>query len=498
MEFLDPKKQKQHHRYLMFGYAATTIGVILATVILVSLAYGFTFNKSGEVIQRGLIFVSSTPTGASVSVNDKQQSNKTNTRLLLETGRYTLKVDKTGYQSWQRSIVVNGGIVERFDYPFLIPKDLQTTTLKTFDASVAFAAQSRDRRWLVTKEQITDNNFTLYDLNNPSDPTVSLELPSTLLSAGTTTGWTLSEWSTDNRRMLVQRTYIPVGATTPAVEYIMLDRQEPTESINVSVTLAVPDTEIKLIDGKYDRYYVFDAGNKTLRRATLKEPNSKTVISNVLSYKSYSDDKLLYVSASSDDTIAQVKLQDGDTTYNIAKVPLNDTYFLDMASHDSAWYVVAGAHSQSRIAVYKNPIDSLKQLPDQPLVPVQVLKVDAPTYMAFSNNTRFIMATNGSEFYTYDVENDKGYQYVTKETLDAPQTAARWINGHQLSYVSNGKLVLFDYDYTNVRTMQSADPNFAPFFDQEYRYVYNIAQLTVDAKTNAALTQTALRIKADL
>ena len=499
MDYLNPETQKKQHLYLLLGYVMITIGVMLATAILLSLAYGFSFTRSGELIEQGKIYVSSAPAGASVSIDGKTLKNKTNTRLLLKTGRYTLKLEKAEYQSWQRSIVVNGGVLERFDYPLLIPKDLKTETIKTFSESVAEASQSRDRRWVIVQRAASSNEFTLYDLNEPKGSAVVFDVPSSILSDGATTQWKTVEWSTDNRRALMMRTFMPAGSSEATVEYVIIDRQAPDESVNVSNALTAGASEIRLVDGKYDKYYVYNAAEKSLRNASLKEPEGDSAYANVLSFKSYSDNRLLYVTTEGAGTKnVSARLQDGKTTYALTDLPANDIYYLDMASHDDASYVVVGAQSQGRISVFKNPIESRKQLPDQPLVPVQVLKVDAPKSIAFSDNTRFIMATNGQDFYTYDFENDKGYQYTAKEPLDAPQLFGRWINGHQISYVSNGKLVMFDYDYTNVRTLQAADPKFLPFFERDYRYVYSLRTVAADGGEGSELTQTALRIEADL
>ena len=63
MEYLDPKKHKAHLIRLAVGYLLIGIALILTTVILLYRAYGFGL-KNGEVIQNGLIFVSSRPNPA--------------------------------------------------------------------------------------------------------------------------------------------------------------------------------------------------------------------------------------------------------------------------------------------------------------------------------------------------------------------------------------------------------------------------------------------------
>lgn len=502
MEFLDPKKQKQHHIYLMISYGLTTIGLVLATIILVSLAYGFGFDRKGQVTQSGLVFMSSSPSGAQVWVNDKQQSNATNMRLLLQEGRYTVRLTKEGYTDWQRSITVNGSVLERFDYPMLVPKTLTTTTVKSFGATVDFASQSRDRRWLVVQDPGVVNTFSLYDLNDRAQNPTSFTLPTAVLTdPASTQSWKQVEWSTNNRHLLALRSYTSSVTKQLATEYILIDREKPAESVNISSKLAVGQSDVRLVDGAYDVYYLLNPANQRLTKASLEDTTAQTVLNGVAEYKSYGDDKILYVTTvTENEKKAIVRLKDGDKTYQIRDdIPARGVYLLELAQHDGKWYVAAGEQSENRVPVYKDPIDSLRQLPNDPLVPVQVLKVQKPVYVAFSSNTRFIMATGGQNFYTYDIKNDKGYQYTASQPLDAPQTSARWMDGYRLAYISGGKLVMFDYDYINQRTLQAANPAFLPYFDRDYEFVYSmLGQQDETGLTNTLLQSTALRLEADL
>ncbi|MET0779823.1 MAG: PEGA domain-containing protein, partial [Candidatus Saccharimonadales bacterium] len=88
MDFLDPKKQKAHARRLTLGYALIGLVLLLGTTILLYLAYGFGIDKNGRVIQNGLVFISSQPSGADIYING-QSKGQTDTRVVLPAGSYT-------------------------------------------------------------------------------------------------------------------------------------------------------------------------------------------------------------------------------------------------------------------------------------------------------------------------------------------------------------------------------------------------------------------------
>lgn len=490
MDFFDPQKQKRHAIRLAVGYAIIGVILIMATTVLLYRAYGFGLDKEGRIIQNGLVFVSSRPSGADAYLNGVKYKDQTNTRMDLPSGQYQLELKRNGYHDWKRALTVEGGSVERFDYPLLFPKQLKTETTKQYGAALGMSAESPDRRWLLlsTAEQ---NKFDLFDLNVKQPSSQSLTVSSEALAAGsTTTGWEFLEWAKDNRHVLLKRSYDRSGQL--GAEYILLDRERPDLSQNLSVALGFTPTVIELRDQAYDQYYVYDQNSGQLFTANLEEPTPQPYISGVLAFTSEKD-TIVYVTAqdaAAGKALVRVKVKN-DPSLLIRQVPAGATYLLDMAVYEDELYLAAGASSENRVFFYRDPIGILKARPKEPLAPVQILKVDAPNHVSFSANKRFVIAENGDKFAVYDAETDRGYAYQSGAPLDAPQVHAAWMDGFRLRYVSGGKVVVFDFDGTNMRTLTAASPNHLPFFDRNYRYMY-----TLDLQN--ALTRTALLIPEDL
>jgi hypothetical protein len=483
MDFLDPKKQKAHSRRLTLGYALIGLVLLLGTTILLYLAYGFGIDKNGRVIQNGLVFVSSQPAGADIYVNGMQKG-QTNTRVVLPAGSYTAEIKRTGYNNWKRAITVEGGSVERFDYPFLFPSKLVTTTTKQYAAAPAFTSQSLDRRWLLAQGTASDT-FDLYDFNGDKPVTKQVAISTDLYSPSTVTkGWESIEWADDNRHVVLRRTYDKSGQK--GTEYILFDRQDPTASQNLGTVLGANPTTIELRNHKFDQYYLFDQNAGQLLTATLKKPTPQSYIKDVLQFKSDSD-MVMYVTAA--DTPADkvsVRIRQGDNTYTLRQMPKSSLYLLKLAHYNDIWLMAAGSQVENKVYVYENALDTLKDGDKPVLVPVQILKVMNPTYVSFSNNARFVMAENGDHFAVYDAETKKGYAYQIKTPLDATQTHATWMDGFRLSVTSGAKVQVFEFDGANPQTLVANDPAFIPFFDRNYGFVYTLTP--ADALTSTALT----------
>jgi hypothetical protein len=125
MDYLDPKKEARHRVLLFVGYILIGVAILIGTLVLLYQAYGFGIGKNGTVIQNGLVFVSSQPNPANIYLNNKLNKSQTNTRLTLPSGIYQVRLARDGYRDWQRTIEVEGGDVQHFDYPFLIPSKLK-------------------------------------------------------------------------------------------------------------------------------------------------------------------------------------------------------------------------------------------------------------------------------------------------------------------------------------------------------------------------------------
>jgi hypothetical protein len=191
-----------------------------------------------------------------------------------------------------------------------------------------------------------------------------------------------------------------------------------------------------------------------------------------------------------------VQLKSGDTTYPIRSFDAGSTYLLDLTKYAGTLYVTAGSSGESKVYIYKDPIGQLNALPHAAVYPVQVLHVDQPNYLSFSDNAQFIVAENGTQFGVYDVLNAKGYNFSSKLPIDPPAVHATWMDGDRLTYVSGGKAVIFDYDGTNQQTLVAASPAYLPAFAPTFKFIYTLAPSTTTAGQEV-LNQTSLLAPAD-
>lgn len=493
MDFLDPRKKRAYKIRLYIGYFLMAVALSIGTLILLFEAYGYGVNKTGEVIQNGLVFVDSRPESARIILNGVFETD-TDARLILPEDEYTIKLERNGYRPWQRTFEVEGSIVERLSYPFIFPEKLEARTTKQYQAQPAFATQSPDRRWLLVQQPGGLSGFDVIDLNDPENPTTTFTLPADLFTAGTGDHkLSLVEWSTDNRHVLLNHSFQAEGGS--GFEFVMIDRENPTESFNVNrVFDNVPLAQVALRDKKFDQLYLLDNHN-ALKRGQVASRETVPIASHVRAFKGYGGDTILYVTEDGASAAkAFVNVRRGDDTYRLRELPRSPHYFVDLARYDGRWYMTVGSDTEQRALVYRNAFDDIARKEPRLPAPVAILRLDQSVqHLSFSANARFIGIQGGSEFSVYDAEHDRQYRYDTKLKLPAEYKAA-WMDGYRYMVVSEDKVVVFDYDGINMQTLSASNAAFIPFFDRDYDFLYTLGQ---NNQGRSVLFQTSMRTPAD-
>lgn len=502
MDFLDPVKRKHHLIRLFIGYALVAFLVVFSTVTIVYYSSGYGITRGGEVVQNGLVFVSSQPAGAEFYV-DGVRKDDTNTKLTLPDGTYDFKIQKAGYETWEKRVEVIGGTVDHVVYPLLIPTDLSTTELTSFAATPTLFTQSPDRKWIVMQEAGQDAAFTVYDAGLNVDEIVAerqaITLPEGLVTASEApAGWKLVEWSTNNRHILLERTFTAAGATSR--EYILVDTQRTEGSYNLTRDLALVSTaELALRDKRPTDYYVLDTASKQLSTIDLDGKEPTVVANGVLNYKSHGMDDLLYITdqdAPNGSVNTRVRI-DGKA-YTVRTLGLTDGYVLDMARYENKWYITFGSVEDGRLYIYENPVEQIIASAESKASPLFAMRLKGVTDLSFSATAQFVSAQNGTRFQVFDIKHVRGYSYAVPFAFDAgaERQYAEWMDGHRYQYSSTGNARLLEYDGTNPRQLMPVGGQSEVYFDRDYRAAFALAPRT-DGQPGVGLTVTSLLIEAD-
>ncbi len=338
------------------------------------------------------------------------------------------------------------------------------------------------------------NTFIQYDLNEgrvndlPQSKDLDLD-PNLFTKASGSHSLKLEEWSTDNKHFLVRHSW------KGGFEYVMINRDKPAESFNLSKLLSKQPDKVTMIDKKFDQLFLYDAQTKTLDKFDVGDRQSTNFAGNILSFKPHGSDKVLLSRTVPGKKMAEVVLLEGSKEYVVRDVPARQNISLDIAQSNGDWYIAISDKKAKRTYVYKNPQQLFVEHPNMKNVLTVILTNDKTIDdLSFSNNARFILSRSGQQFSVYDTEKDERFQYTIKDKLSSA-TPPAWMDGHRILGYSNGKILVFQFDGSNKQTLVEADSSLPTFFDRNYTELYSFG--TPKGKTSSSLFLTQLRLQGD-
>jgi hypothetical protein len=497
MDYLDPRKRRAYNFRLIVGYILVAIVIGLSTYLLKLAANGYGYDiKTGQVVQNGLLFTDSNPSGAEIYLNGQDKHSTTSSRLILQSGSYNLTLKKEGYNDWSREFVLDEQSVARYVYPFLFPAAPKIDSVKAYQASPRLVTQSPDRRWMlveVTEASSINPTFDMFDsttLDRTSPAVTRVVLPTSALTKYSSKSKLKTvEWSTDNKHVLLSHIY-PGGQ-----EFIVFDRTRPSQTMNVNRLFKITPSEVSLYNKKTGQLYIFNKKDGSLSLGNTGTGLLAPVLTNnVLAFKPYGRNLILYVSGKNDTTgTVTARIWSSGTTYKLSEFGPGSKYLLDLAQFQGNFYYVAGSDSAGKAVIYKNPLDNIKNPAIAKAIPVLALQVSKAQKVSFSNIARFIALENAQHFAVYDIETGDSYRYTLTDNLT---DSADWMDGHRFLGQSDGKVLVMDFDNTNKQLISESVEPFGGLFSGDYKHLLVITK-TSKAKSYI-LQDIDMRAGADL
>jgi hypothetical protein len=498
MDYLDPEKKKAHRIRLFVGYGLFSVAIGMATLIIVYLANGFYVDRSGEFIQNGLVFVDSQPGGADVFLNGEKQQSKTDARLVVPSGSYTIDVKKDGYRDWSRSLNLEGGSLRRLTYARLIPQELEMLSTLNLRSQPIDASQSIDKNWILLSHQDSPSSVTVIDTKQTPLSAEKIVIPQAVVNDATESGvFKFIEWSDDAKHVLTTYT---IGEQ---VQFILINRESPAQSQNITTLLSAPGDTISLIDRRSDQFFVYRAKSSLLYRATLKEgvDSEPIVATPLLAYKTFSDDWLLYIRESDDDGLVDVRFKRGDKDIQIKQLKTSSTYLLALSKLGSAPVMAISSPVENRAIVYNDPQNYLNNNPDAKVpLTTTVLRVPSIAGLTISSDSRVVLGYSDSLMASHEFDADRSYIIDLERPIDIT-IEPRWIDGQHLVYNSEGLQSMIDFDGSNnyklVASLKTLGSFYTDNLDQIFTFDAPVAATETTPALPARLTSTSLLTEED-
>ncbi|MBI4309098.1 MAG: PEGA domain-containing protein [Candidatus Omnitrophica bacterium] len=160
----------------IFFYLFVLVYLIICPVIILRML-GFVMDpRTRHWVKTGIIYVSSNPPGAAITINGRRAQETTPTIIRdLAPGQYTLRMELDGYGSWENQVPVVDKKATSVDNILLIPKQWKTEALN--DSALTKLVPIPGNNYLLVAPDDIAQNISILRLNKDIEDNLEPLLP---------------------------------------------------------------------------------------------------------------------------------------------------------------------------------------------------------------------------------------------------------------------------------------------------------------------------------
>jgi hypothetical protein len=474
MFHIDTSSKRSKLALRFFTYGVMTVSTIVITIVCMLLALGYSFDRQSlRFAQGGLVQVISTPPDAAVYIDDKLEPYRTPGKSNLAPGEHTVKIRKDGYRDWEKTVPLKAGQLLWLNYARLFPNDIVTTSVQDFDTLVGFKA-SPDRKWLMLQKATDKPEFVLADVQDETKPKlVNLAIPTDKYTQkeGATHLFSIVEWDLSSRFVLVRH------QVTDVVEYLRVDRTNLAQTLNISQTLQLPIHDIHFAGDNPNILYV--QTNDVLRRIDMNGNSiSAALVTGMRSFTVYGPGVVAFAAdrertpgdPTSKYQFVGIFRQDKEIT--VRDYASTQSLLLDYAEYFDHGYLAITDTAGNTIDIIRDPAQAGSK-DNRTFATVQMTQ--PATYLSFSDNGRMLLAQNGNNGTTYDLELGATYPFsvATKQPVTRPFA---WIDDYYLWTGAGNTVKFFEFDGWNNREITTAEETMGVSLSGDNEHLLSISK----------------------
>lgn len=469
-----PSKKKQlAYRIALYTGMTLLVITIVAGLIFVILGYRFD-TENGRVEQGSLLQFATIPSGATVTIDGKAMSSKTPTKSSVLAGNHTFKMERAGYETWQKSLDVTAGTLTWLDYARLVPKNRPIQAVATY-AKLHSTLASEDGQTIIVQEDPAVPSFTIVDLRSNEITSSTITLPVEVYSdsqvPGTAHAFTVNSWDKGGRYVLVQHTY------ADKQEWLVVDTRDVVASKNASTILGIDIVSPVFSGTSGNVLYALSA--TSLRKLDLSAGTiSRSLASNVTSFELFETNIITYVGTSAVPNQRVLGLyRDGDESPHVIRTISDDISIpihISTARYFNDNYIALTIGSQVTILNGDYPASSANAISSMSTYGTFTVGKNID-YIGFSPSGDYLLVQSGSAFTTYDIER-KRVSVSNIVGSGTTVTPLRWLDDDHVWYDNNGMVVMREFDGANMVNINTSVVGQDVTLTNNDRYLYSVGK----------------------
>lgn len=459
---MNSEKYKKQSLKIIISEALMVLAVIITVAILALIVSGYWINSDFEVERQGMLQVASVPTGANINIDGEASPwlQRTNTSKVLPAGEHTVTLSKDGYDSWTKTINIEEGLLYRLNYPRLFLQNRTTETVMDATATT-MAFVSANHNSMVLANNTTKWKYIKLDSDRPEPKTINIsklfpDSRSNDESSPNVFTDIISEatWDYDASHLLLKI------EKDDDLDWVLLDVNYPEKSINLSKEFIGDFTKVKILDNSANNLLVIQDHN--LRKIDVSNRSISAILAeNVTDFDHY-DNEIVFSAISERSNIDN----DSENEYYIGILKIGDNNITKVITSSSPLQaVVSKFYDEKYLTIIEGAKATLYQKTDFKEYASYDLSF-APQSVVVGNDGGFIIMRADSQIATIDMEAKTLREWQIKGKTSG------WLDNNMLYTVSEGELIVYDYDGFNERIIAKNVSSRFPVSITENKWLY--------------------------
>lgn len=441
-----------------------TIFVLSIVALAIFFVQGWTITSSGEPQKTGLVQFITNPNGATIKIDGKEISEKSNTKKQLQAGPYDFEFSREGYHNWTRSARVNSGEILWLNYAKLIPLEIKTESFFSFK-EVKQIEFSGDKKRAIIIAKDTNDIWHLYSTDTTEEELKlkEIELSKAFFEIEETTPADIFE---------VQKQEILAGAKIQDVSHrgdkILLSWGGEKEIGVVDTTNSKNSQNLTKLspnatpaNGDLTKFYSL-ATNGNLSEVTPSSKTSKLIATDVEHFRTYSD-SIVLVSQKNSASSSDVAIIEGTTKkITVAQNLKNPVLAISRYYNENYVYIAQG----QTVEIFKGSSWFGDNYPQS----FKTIELDfTPDKITPNNEGRILIFSNqAGKNASYDAE--------TGELFELGDGKKKWLNNFILTSNNGTQAVVEDFDGSNHRQITEAEKTHQAMFSDNEKSIFSIGK----------------------
>ena len=451
------------------------VSVIAIVFVLMLIAMGYRFTENGSLKQSGLIQIKSNPRGATVEIDGEEQFSRTDFNKMLSSGGHHIKISKTGYDTWEKTIDIDAGLLTRVEWARLFPINPNTSTVTTF-SNLRLAEFSKDRKNLLViehdspiaqfinlqGEKITTHKISLNDAFDNGENVLEGKI-------------NIVDWNESGNKIIANWT------RNDTTTWHIIDLEDAKRSINLSKRYGATFTDIRISNESASKLWILEKNNIRIID-TSSHTISGVLVSDVEQFTN-NKDVIGYVGTdSSDHNYRKIMVfKEGEkgssTILNLKKE--NPAITLAMGSYWNESWIAYSVNNH--ISVHSGTYPSFDRPSKNSLK--EFLKRDleyTPNLASTNQLGRIVIFTGDTNVTSVDIETRDDFDTTTEKEV----AKLNWLDSYLIWENVDNKIVIRDFDGDNRREILSVNNGQPINITENNRWLYFFEIKEADADEN--------------